>query len=130
MLSGCGSNILVKTYRFSASYATLASVGTLGSPSSFGSKTRKPVIGMAVFQMASSSRPSMTGGWSASDALALARIEFVSFPASFSWPWVAWAGAPCVKAQMPSRVSAVFLALLSTLIVATHDISLSPCRGR
>ena len=80
MLSGCGSYMRTRMYRCFASYATFAVVRMLGTPSSFGSKTRKPSISCAFAQIGSSSRaPSVWG------AVARAAIAITSFtPAGFS----------------------------------------------
>ena len=69
ILSGWGSEARTNTYRFAASYATFATVGSFGAPPSLGRHSWKSVIGVASRQTASSSRPSITGACIARVAL-------------------------------------------------------------
>src|SRR4051812_13120840 len=72
MLSGCGSNMRTNTYRCRASYAARNVVRNVGVVSIRGANWRKSEMGVAVRQIGSSSRPSITGACVARVAIAIA----------------------------------------------------------
>src|SRR5678816_687619 len=107
MLSGCGSNMRTRTYRFFSSYATWNSVLCVGSTSTLGSNWRKPENRGAVSQAGSSVRPSMRGGSGARTADAVATAELVEATGRVVGCAASWGTAVATTSEAMMRLGIV-----------------------